>query len=122
MIDINKEVSAEHRKHERYHVNLKTYIRLSDGSVTHAQTIDISMGGAYLEYGAPAEEGKVFELAFDLVFMNEFKRVLVKACVVRSVVIGGRELFGLGFAFLAFHNDTDKILEEYIQLRQLKTL
>ncbi len=84
-----------------------------------AQTIDISMGGAYMEYGASAEEGKMFELAFDLAFMTTFKRVFVKACVVRSVVIGGRGLFGLGFVFVEFHNDTDKILEEYIESRQL---
>ena len=91
---------------------------MSDGTVAHAQAIDISIGGAYIEYGAPADEGMVFELAFDLAFTKGFKRVLVKACVVRSIVIGGRGMYGLGFVFLEFHKETNKILEAYIKLRQ----
>lgn len=79
------------------------------------------MGGAYVEYGAPAEKGKVFELAFDLAFTKGFKRILVKACVARSIVIGGRGIYGLGFIFVEFHRDTDKVLEAYIKLRQLNS-
>ncbi len=110
------------RAHERFRINFKTLIRLSDGSVARAQAVDISMGGIYLEYGAAADAGKVFELAFDLPFTAEFKRVMVKARVVRTVVIGNRGLFGLAFVFTEFVNDSEKVLEQYMQLRKLKTI
>lgn len=109
------------RIHERFKINFKAFIRLSDGSIAQAQAVDISMGGIYIEYGAPAEEGKVFDLAFDLPFSNEFKRVLVKARVVRSVVIGSRSLYGLAFVYTEFGNATDKILEQYMKLRISQT-
>ena len=112
----------EQRVHERFRINLKTLIRLSDGSVTSAQAVDISIGGIYLEYGASADTGKVFELAFDLPFANEFKRVIVKARVVRTVVIGNRGLYGLAFIFTEFATEAEKILEQYMQLRKLKTI
>ena len=109
------------RLHERFRINCKTLIRLSDGSITQAQAVDVSMGGIYIEYGAPAAAGKVFDLAFDLPFAKEFKRVLVKARVVRSVVIGSRSLYGLAFVYTEFANETDKILEQYMKLRMSQT-
>jgi len=112
----------EQRVHERFRVNLKTLIRLSDGTITSAQAVDISIGGIYLEYGASADAGRVFELAFDLPFTNEFKRVIVKAQVVRTVVIGSRGLYGLAFEFTEFAKEAEKILEQYMQLRKLKTM
>jgi len=110
------------RAHERFRINVKALIRLSDGSVVHAQAVDISMGGIYLEYGAPADAGLVFEVAFDLPFTADFKRVIVKARVVRTVMIGSRSLYGLAFVFTEFVKDSEDILEQYMQLRKLKTI
>ncbi|RDH81666.1 MAG: hypothetical protein DIZ80_16500 [endosymbiont of Galathealinum brachiosum] len=132
VIDMEEEVSAEsvpekapdpseQRSHERFRVSLKVFIRLSDGSIVHGQAVDLSMGGIYIEYGAPADEGKVFELAFDLPFTDEFKRVLVKARIVRSIVIGSRSLYGLAFVYTEFAKDTDKVLEKYLKLRKTQT-
>lgn len=115
-------VTDNQRAHERFRVNLKALIRLSDGTVVHAQAVDLSMGGIYLEYGAPADAGSVFELAFDLPFAVDFKRVIVKARVVRTVMIGSRSLYGLAFLFTEFVKDSEDILEQYMQLRKLKTI
>ena len=115
------EEAIDKRLHERFRINFKAIIRLSDGSIAQAQAVDISMGGIYIEYGAPAESGKAFDLAFDLPFTDEFKRVLVKARVVRSVVIGSRGLYGLAFVYTEFANQTDKILEQYMKLRKSQT-
>ena len=115
------EGAVNKRIHERFKINFKAYIRLSDGSIAQAQAVDISMGGIYIEYGAPADEGKIFDLAFDLAFSDAFKRVLVKARVVRSVVIGSRSLYGLAFVFTEFGNETDKILEQYMKFRKSRT-
>jgi len=114
--------TKEQRIHERFRINLKTLIRLSDGSAVKAQAVDISMGGIYLEYGASADAGKVFELAFDLPLTNEFERVIVKARVVRTVVIGSRGLYGLAFVFTEFAAGAEKHLEAYMQQRKLKTM
>jgi len=122
LVDTPPVASNDQRVHERFRINSKTLIRLSDGSVVHAQAIDISMGGIYLEYGAPADAGTVFELAFDLSFVADFKRVVVKARVVRTVVIGSRSLYGLAFVFTEFVNDAENILGQYMELRKLKTL
>ena len=113
--------SSDQRSHERFRVSLKVFIRLSDGAIVHAQAVDLSMGGVYIEYGAPADEGKIFELAFDLPFTTEFKRVLVKARVVRSIVIGSRSVYGLAFVYTEFAKDTDKVLEQYLKLRKTQT-
>ena len=114
--------SSDKRSHERFRINLKAYIRLSDGSVIHAQAVDISMGGIYIEYGAPADEGKVFEIAFDLPFTTDFKRVMVRARVVRSIVIGSRGVYGLAFVFTEFIKESEEILEQYIALRKQMVL
>jgi PilZ domain-containing protein len=116
------EAPNEQRIHERFRVNMKAYIRLSDGSVTQAQAVDISMGGIYIEYGAPADEGKIFELAFDLAFADDFKRIRVKAEVVRCVMIGSRSLFGLAFVFTEFAKEADELLEKYMELRKTRVM
>ena len=118
----NGGAASEQRTHERFRINFKALIRLSDGSIARAQAVDISMGGIYIEYGAPADAGKIFELAFDLPFATEFKRVLVKAQVVRSVVIGSRGVYGLAFVFTEFIKDSDQVLEKYMELRKLKVM
>lgn len=118
----NDEVEAHDKRiFERFRVSLTAHIRLSDGSITHAHVVDVSMGGIYLEYGAPADAGKEFDIAFDLPFVNDFKRVLVRAKVVRVVVIGNRNLYGLAFIFSGFVKDAEGVLEKYIKLRKLQT-
>lgn len=113
--------ASEQRVYERFRMNSKAFIRLSDGGVVQGQAVDISMGGIYIEYGAAAEVGKVFELAFDLAFTNDFQRVLVKGRIVRSVVIGSRGVYGLAFVFTEFAKETDKILEKYMEYRKQQT-
>ncbi len=105
-----------HRQ-KRVRVNFKVYIRLSAGDVTHAQALDLSQGGIYMEYGAAAEPGKIFHIAFDLPFENEFRRVFVKARVTRSVYIGARGSYGLAFAFTEFAHNTEKDLQAFISKR-----
>ncbi|VAW58164.1 hypothetical protein MNBD_GAMMA11-373 [hydrothermal vent metagenome] len=113
--------ASEQRIHERFRVSFKVLIRLSNGEVAHAHAVDLSMGGIYIEYGAPADPGVEFEMAFDLPFTDEFKRILVKAKVVRTVVIGSRNLFGMAFVFTEFAQSTDEALGKYLQLRGLRT-
>lgn len=107
----------EKRIHQRFRVSLRVYIRLSDGDITQAQAVDLSMGGVYIEYASSAEVNKEFEMAFDLPFNDSFERVFVKAKVVRSIVIGSRNLYGLAFIFTEFGKDTEKVLSHYIQIR-----
>ncbi|MCW9015256.1 MAG: PilZ domain-containing protein [Gammaproteobacteria bacterium] len=110
----------EKRKHTRFRVNMPAFIRLSSGDVVKAQAVDLSMGGMYIEYGSPADAGKVFELLFDLPFDNDFKRVYVKAEVVRSIIIGDRDVFGIALVFREFARDTEQVLGKYLDLRALK--
>lgn len=109
------------RAYRRFRISLKVFIRLSDGEIAQAQAVDLSMGGIYVEYGAPADVDKEFEMAFDLPFKTEFKRVLVKAKVVRSIVIGSRNVYGLAFVFTEFGKDAEQVLQKYIELRELQT-
>lgn len=118
----NSSEASEKRRHTRYRVSLPVHIRLSSGELARAKAVDISLGGVYIEYGAPAEEGKVFEMLFDLPFATDFQRVYVKSKVVRSVVIGGRHVYGIAFNFVEFARETDKVLEKYLELRGLKTV
>ena len=112
---------TDKRRHIRYRVSFKVFIRLSDGSVVNAQAVDLSMGGIYMEYGAAAEIDREFEIAFDLPFEKEFKRVFAKAKVVRSVVIGSRNTYGLAFIFTHFNDDSESILGKYLELRALQS-
>jgi len=107
----------ESRQHQRFRVNLTVFIRLSSGELARANAVDLSMGGIYIEYGASADKNKVFEMAFDLPFKDDFRRVLVKAKIVRSIVIGSRNMYGLAFIFTEFAKDTDQVLAKYIELR-----
>jgi len=107
----------ENRQHQRFRVNLTVFIRLSSGELARAHAVDLSMGGVYIEYGAPADKDKEFEMAFDLPFRDDFQRVLVKAKVVRSIVIGSRNVYGLAFIFTEFAKDTDQVLAKYLELR-----
>ena len=116
----SKQKQVEKRKHVRFRISLPVCIRLSNGDIARAHAVDISLGGIYIEYGAPADAGKVFEMLFDLPFDKDFKRVIVKAEVVRSIVIGGKDVFGIAFMFKEFGKDTEKVLEKYLELRELK--
>jgi len=115
----DSKVSAEsdNRQHQRFRINLTVFIRLSNGELARANAVDLSMGGIYIEYGASADKDKVFEMAFDLPFKDDFGRVLVKAKVVRSIIIGNRNMYGLAFIFTEFAKDTDKVLANYLKLR-----
>ena len=110
----------ERRLHVRYRVSLPVYIKLSSGELAKATAVDVSSGGIYVEYGASAEEGKVFEMLFDLPFDQDFQRVYVKAKVVRSFVIGNRDVYGIAFNFIEFARGTETVLNKYLELRSLK--
>lgn len=125
--DLNKQQGSagtdgrERRQHTRYRVSLPVQIKLSSGELAKAKAVDISVGGVYVEYGASADKGRIFEMLFDLPFTTDFKRVYVKAEVVRAVIIGGKDVYGIAFNFVEFGRDTDKVLEKYLELRGLKT-
>jgi len=106
--------AQEQRQYHRYKVSFKVFIRLTEGGFVTAQAVDLSMGGVYIEYGASVEVNKEFDIAFDLPFKEEFKRVLVKAKIVRSIVIAGRDVYGLA---MVFANDTDSVLKAYLVKR-----
>jgi hypothetical protein len=57
-------------------------------------------------------------MMFDLPFTEDFRRVYARARVVRSVIIGDRDVFGIAFAFIAFGKDTEQVLDQYIELRE----
>ena len=120
-ISASQRQAEEKRKHTRFRVSMPVGIRLPDGDLARARAVDVSKGGIYVEYGAPADAGRQFELLFDLPFDRDFKRVQVKAEVVRSIVIGDRDVFGIAFIFKDFAKESDKVLEKYLELRQLKT-
>lgn len=109
--------ASENRQHQRFKVSLTVFIRLSSGELARAHAVDLSMGGVYIEYGAPADKDKEFEMAFDLPFKDSFQRVLVKAKVVRSIVIGSRNMYGLAFIFTEFAKDSENVLAKYLDLR-----
>ena len=109
--------ASDNRRHQRFKVSLTVFIRLSSGELARAHAVDLSMGGVYIEYGAPADKDKEFEMAFDLPFKDSFQRVLVKAKVVRSIVIGSRNMYGLAFIFTEFAKDSENVLAKYLDLR-----
>lgn len=108
----------EKRQHARFKINLRVAIRLSNGDVAWAQGVDLSKGGIFIEYGSPAEVGKEFEMLFDLPFKKDFKRVFVRARVVRSNIIGDKDVFGIAFIFSEFAKGTKNVLEDYLRLRE----
>ena len=110
----------EKRLHTRFRVNFPVHIRLSDGDVARARAVNLSMGGIYIEYGSSADEGREFDMLFDLSFDDGFRRVFVRAKVVRSVIIGGKDVFGIAFSFTRFARDSEQVLEKYLHLRDLK--
>ena len=111
---------AEQRVHQRFRINIKVHIRLSNGDLVVAQGVNLSMGGIYIEYGAAADVGSEFEMMFDLSFNNEFKRVFAKGKVVRCVIVGGKDVYGIAFSFTNFAKDSEQVLDKYLGLRDLK--
>ena len=109
--------AQEQRQYHRYKVSFKVFIRLTEGGFVTAQAVDLSMGGVYIEYGASADVNKEYDLAFDLPFSGEFKRVLVKAKIVRSVVIASRNVYGLACIFGDFAKQSESVLEAYLAQR-----
>jgi len=115
------ETAKDKRRFIRVRVSFDITIRCSDGRLTHARGVDLSEGGLYAEYASSAEKGRVLDMFFDLPFAKDFKRVFVKAEVVRSVVIGNRDVFGIAFNFIQFARHSDVILQKYIEIRGTKT-
>ena len=120
--EIAESPAREQRQYHRYKVSFKVFVRLSGGDIVTAQAVDLSMGGVYIEYGASADVDKEYDIAFDLALSGEFKRVIVKAKIVRSVVVASRNVYGLALVFTDFARNTDKVLEEYLELRAKKTM
>lgn len=118
---LKKNPVQEQRQYHRYKVSFKVFIRLSEGGFVTAQAVDLSMGGVYIEYGASADVNKEYDIAFDLPFAGEFKRVLVKAKIVRSVMIANRNVYGLALIFRDFANQTDAVLEAFLEQRAKTT-
>lgn len=119
--NVREQAASEKRRHTRYRVSLPVYIKLGSGELAKTRAVDISIGGVYVEYGSSAPLGKVFEMLFDLPFSTDFKRVYVRGEVVRAVIIGGKDVYGIAFNFVEFARDTEKVLDKYLELRALKT-
>jgi hypothetical protein len=115
--EMDEAAGKENRRDPRFRLNLGVTIRLSCGEFTKGIGVNISIGGIYVEYGAPADEGTVFDLCFDLTFSQDIKRVFARGKVVRSILIGGKDVYGLAFVFESFAKDTELVLEEYIEYR-----
>ena len=112
-----EEASIENRVHPRFTLNQSVTIRLSNGEFVKAQAVNVSTGGIYIEYGSPADEGLEFDICFDLLLSNEFKRVFARGQVMRSVLLGGKDVYGIAFSFKSFAKDSEAVLEEYIDLK-----
>lgn len=112
--------AADQRQHPRFRVNLTIHIRLSSGELVSGVAVNISKGGLYIEYGAPADPDDEFEMLFDLPFENDFRRVYARAKVIRSVIIGGKDVYGIAFAFTSFAKDTEEVLEQYLDYRSVQ--
>jgi PilZ domain len=110
----------EQRSCIRFRINAKVVVRLSSGDLVRTQGKNISKGGIYVEFEAPADLGDEFEMMFDLVFTDEIKRIYAKARVQRSELLGGRDVYGIGFQFLSFAKNTGEILDKYLELREMK--
>jgi len=116
-LSVDGEATKENRNHPRFRLKQGVTIRLSNGDFARAQGVNISIGGIFIEYGAPADEGLVFDLCFDLPLSKEIKRVLVKGKVVRSIFVGSKSSYGIAFRFESFAKDTEEVLQEYIDMR-----
>jgi PilZ domain len=110
----------EQRKSIRFRINMGVQVRLSSGTVVRTQGKNISIGGIYVEFEAPADLGDEFEMMFDVPLSNEIKRVFVRSKVTRSALIGGKDVYGIAFQFLSFAKETEQILEEYLNYRELQ--
>lgn len=84
--------------------------------------MDLSSSGVYVEYAAAAEPGRVLEMLFELPFEKDFQQVYVGAEVVRSVVIGARNAYGIAFRFVSFARASDKVLSAYLALRESRLM
>jgi len=110
----------EQRASIRFRINTGVVVRLSSGDLVRTQGKNISSGGIYVEFEAPADVGDEFELMFDVAFSNEIKRIYARVRVMRSGLIGGKDVYGIGFQFLSFSKNTGEILNKYLELREMK--
>ncbi len=112
----------EQRCSIRFRTSMGVHVRLSSGTVVRTQGKNISIGGIYVEFEAPADMGDEFEMMFDVIFTDEIKRIFVKAKVTRCALIGGKDIYGIAFQFLSFAKDTEKVLGEYLDFREQQQL
>jgi len=110
----------EQRSHPRFRINMSVFVRLSSGELVRAQGKNISKTGLYIEYGAAADVGNEFEMMFDVPLVDGMPRIYVRARVMRTTLIGDRDVYGMGFQFLNFSKDSEVSLDKYLDLRESK--
>ena len=108
----------EQRRSARFRINIGVMVRMSSGVVVKAQGKDLSKGGIYVEFEAPADVGDEFDMMFDVAFNDEIKRIFVKSHVTRSALIGGKDVYGIAFRFMSFAKETEEVLEKYLSYRE----
>lgn len=112
---------TEKRSARRYRVSFKVYIRRGAGNVTFGRAHNLSLKGVYLDYEVSLKSGMMVHMAFDLLINAEFRRVFVKARVMRAVYCGARGMYELAFNFTEFARDSAQYLEQYIGWREKKS-
>lgn len=110
----------EQRSSIRFRINMSVLVRLSGGDIVRTQGKNISKGGIYVEFEAGADKGDEFDIAFDLPFTDEIKRVTARGRVMRSALIGGKDVYGIGFLFVSFAGESESILDKYLGLREMR--
>jgi hypothetical protein len=114
------EGAAEKRNHIRFRIDMSVYVRLSNGDLVRTQGKDISRSGVYIEYEASADVDDEFEMIFDVPLVDEMPRIYVRVRVMRSTLIGGKDVYGVAFQFLHFSNGSEALLDKYLELRETK--
>ena len=109
--------AAEQRTGARFRINMTVVVRLSSGSLVRAQGKNISKGGVYVEFEASADVGDEFDIMIDLPFSQAIKPMYARAKVARSSLIGGKDVYGIGFQFVNFLSDTEEVLMKYLENR-----
>ena len=120
MSEENESDAQEQRNSFRFRINMGVLVRLSSGSLVRTQGKNISKGGLYVEFEASADLGDEFEMMFDVSLSDDIKRVYVRAKVMRSSLIGDKDVYGIGFQFLSFAKDTEAVLDKYLEMREKK--
>lgn len=104
----------EKRQYRRFNVSFKVHIMLSSGEIVTGLAKNISKGGIYIEYGTSADAGTELELKFSVLLNETPETVYVRARVVRSIAIAGRDAFGIAFVYLNFHKNSETVLDQLL--------